>query len=103
MNVLVMLSMVIGASLRVGQCLVRFKWPVLALLIVAPLAITWSLEVFALNGLGIFFWFGGGARQLHKAHRQEGKRLRKTNKTRKGVRYDNASDNDERWGGECQA
>lgn len=56
MQVLIVLSMVMGAALRVGRCLVRFKWPVLALLILAPLAITWSLEVFALNGLGIFSW-----------------------------------------------
>ena len=56
MQVLIVLSMVMGAALRVGRCLVRFKWPILALLVVAPLAITWSLEVFALNGLGIFSW-----------------------------------------------
>ena len=56
MQVLVVLSMVMGAALRVARCMVRFKWPILALLIVAPLAITWSLEVFALNGLGIFSW-----------------------------------------------
>ena len=54
MQVLVVLSMVMGAALGVVRCLVRFKWPVLALLIVAPLVITWSLEVFALNGLGLF-------------------------------------------------
>ncbi len=57
MQVLVVLSMVMSAVLRVALCLVRFKWPVLALLIVAPLAITWSLEVFALNGLGLFSGF----------------------------------------------
>ncbi len=57
MQVLVVLSMVMSAALGVGRCLVRFKWPVLALLIVAPLAITWSLEVFALNGMGLFSGF----------------------------------------------
>ena len=57
MQSLVVLTMVIGTALRVARCLVRFKWPVLALLIVAPLAITWSLEVFALNGLGLFSGF----------------------------------------------
>ena len=56
MQVLIVLSMVMGAALRVGRCVVKFKWPILALLVVAPLAITWSLEVFALNGLGIFSW-----------------------------------------------
>ena len=54
MQVLGMFACAIGAALRVGRCMVRFKWPVLALLVVAPLAITWSLEVFALNGLGLF-------------------------------------------------
>ena len=57
MQVLVVLSMVMSAVLGVVRCLVRFKWPVLALLIVAPLAITWSLEVFALNGMGLFSGF----------------------------------------------
>ena len=57
MQVLVVLSMVMGAVTRVARCLMRFKWPVLALLIVAPLAITWSLEVFALNWLGLFSGF----------------------------------------------
>ena len=56
MQVLGMFACVVGAAARVGRCLLRFKWPVIALLVVAPLAITWSLEVFALNGLGIFFW-----------------------------------------------
>ncbi len=56
MQVLGVLFMVMGAALRVGRCLLRFKWPVIALLVVAPLVITWSLEVFALNGLGIFSW-----------------------------------------------
>ena len=54
MQVLGVLFMVMGAALRVGRCLLRFKWPVIALLVVAPLVITWSLEVFALNGLGLF-------------------------------------------------
>ena len=54
MQVLGMFACAIDAALGVARCLVRFKWPVLALLIVAPLAITWSLEVFALNGLGLF-------------------------------------------------
>ncbi len=57
MQVLVVLSMVMSAALRVARCLVRFKWPVLGVLLLAPLAITWSLEVFALNGLGIFSGF----------------------------------------------
>ena len=57
MQVLGMFACAMGAALRVGRCLIRFKWPVLALLIVAPLAITWSLEVFALNGLGLFSGF----------------------------------------------
>ena len=57
MQVLGMFASAIGAALRVARCLVRFKWPVLALLVVAPLAITWSLEVFALNGLGLFSGF----------------------------------------------
>ena len=57
MQVLGMFACAIGAALRVALCLVRFKWPVLALLVVAPLAITWSLEVFALNGLGLFSGF----------------------------------------------
>ena len=57
MQVLGMLARVMGAALSVCRCLVRFKWPVLALLIVAPLAVTWSLEVFALNGLGLFSGF----------------------------------------------
>ena len=57
MQVLVFLSMFMGAALRVARCLARFKWPVLALLVVAPLVITWSLEVFALNGLGLFSGF----------------------------------------------
>ena len=56
MQVLGIFACVMSAALRVVRCLVRFKWPVLALLIVAPLAITWSLEVFALNGLGILSW-----------------------------------------------
>ena len=56
MQVLGLFACVMGAALRVVRCLVRFKWPVLALLIVAPLVITWSLEVFALNGLGILSW-----------------------------------------------
>ena len=56
MQALRVLFMVMGAALRVGRCLRRFKWPVLALLVVAPLAITWSLEVFALNGLGVLSW-----------------------------------------------
>ena len=56
MQVLGIFACVMGAVLRVVRCLVRFKWPVLALLIVAPLVITWSLEVFALNGLGILSW-----------------------------------------------
>ncbi len=56
MQVLEMFACAMGAALRVGRCMVRIKWPVLALLVVAPLAITWSLEVFALNGLGILSW-----------------------------------------------
>ena len=56
MQVLGIFACVMGAALRVVRCLVRFKWPVLAILIVAPLVITWSLEVFALNGLGVLSW-----------------------------------------------
>ena len=54
MQVLGMFACAMCAALGVARCMVRFKWPVLALLVVAPLAITWSLEVFALNGLGLF-------------------------------------------------
>ena len=66
MQVLGVLFMVMGAALRVGRCLqARFKWPVhdaVALLVVAPWC--WQdrsppgarMEVFALNGLGIFSW-----------------------------------------------
>ena len=57
MQVLGMFACAMGAVLGVVRCMVRFKWPVLALLVVAPLAITWSLEVFALNGLGLFSGF----------------------------------------------
>ena len=57
MQVLGMIGCAVGAALRVGRCMVRFKWPVLALLIVAPLATTWSLEVFTLNGMGLFSGF----------------------------------------------
>ena len=57
MQVLGLIATVMGLALRAGRCLVRFKWPVLAVLLLAPLAITWSLEVFALNGLGMFSWF----------------------------------------------
>lgn len=57
MRVLVLITTVVGLLLGVGRRLVRFKWPVLAVLLLAPLAITWSLEVFALNGLGMFAWF----------------------------------------------
>ena len=56
MQVLGIFACVMGAVLRVVRCLARFKWPVLAILVVAPLVITWSLEVFALNGLGILSW-----------------------------------------------
>ena len=48
---------VMGTALRVGRCVMRFRWPLLAVLLVAPLVITWSVEVFALNGLGMFTWF----------------------------------------------
>ncbi len=57
MQVLRVFARVMGAALRVGSCVMRFKWPVLVVLLVAPLAITWSVEVFALNGLGMFTWF----------------------------------------------
>ena len=57
MQVLMMFGCVTGIALRVALCMVRFKWPVLAVLVVAPLAITWSLEVFALNGMGLFSGF----------------------------------------------
>ena len=57
MQVLRVFARVMGAALRVGSCAMRFRWPLLALLIVAPLVITWSVEVFALNGLGMFTWF----------------------------------------------
>ena len=57
MQVLGMFAYAMGAAIRAARRLVRFKRPVLAVLILAPLVITWSVEVFALNGLGIFFWF----------------------------------------------
>ena len=57
MQILGLITTVVGLLLGVGRRLVRFKWPVLAVLLLAPLAITWSLEVFALNGLGMFSWF----------------------------------------------
>ncbi len=57
MQVLGLVATVMGLALGAGRCLVRFKWAVLAVLLLAPLAITWSLEVFALNGLGMFSWF----------------------------------------------
>ncbi len=57
MQVLGMFACAMGAAIRVARCLVKFKWPVLGVLLLAPLVITWSLEVFALNGLGIFSWF----------------------------------------------
>ena len=70
MQVLGVLFMVMGAALRVARCLRRFKWPVMALLVVAPLVITWSLEVFALNGLGDLLLAGAG-KTADKAHRQK--------------------------------
>ena len=57
MRVVGVLAMVMGLALGTVRCLVRFKWPVLAVLLVAPLVITWSPEVFALKGLGMFSWF----------------------------------------------
>ena len=68
MQVLGIFACVMGAVLRVVRCLARFKWPVLAILIVAPLVITWSLEVFALNGLGSPLLAGSGetADQAHR-------------------------------------
>ena len=56
MKVLGVFACAMGAAMKVGRCVMRFKWPILALLVVAPLVITWSFEVFALNGLGIFSW-----------------------------------------------
>lgn len=56
MKVLGVLAVAVDPALRVVRCLVRFKWPVVAVLLLAPLAITWSPEVFALNGLGMFSW-----------------------------------------------
>ena len=57
MQVLGAFARVMGAAHKVGRCAMRFKWPILALLLVAPLVLTWSVEVFALNGLGMFTWF----------------------------------------------
>ena len=57
MRVLGLLAMFMGPALGAVRCLARFKWPVLAVLLLAPLVITWSPEVFALNGLGMFSWF----------------------------------------------
>ena len=57
MQVLRVFAWVMGAALKVGRFVMRFKWPVLVVLLVAPLAITWNFEVFAFNGLGMFSWF----------------------------------------------
>ncbi len=57
MQVLGLLATLTGLALMAVRCLARFKWPVLAVIALAPLVITWSPEVFALNGLGMFSWF----------------------------------------------
>ena len=68
MQVLGVLFMVMGAALRVGRCLRRFKWPILALLVVAPLVITWSLEVFRPQRPGSPVLAGAG-KTADQAHR----------------------------------
>ena len=57
MKVLRVFARVTSAALKVEKCVMRYKWPVLAVLVLAPLVITWNVEVFALNGLGMFTWF----------------------------------------------
>ena len=57
MRVLTVFTRFMKAAMKLGMCARRYKWPIVSLLLVAPLAITWSPEVFALNGLGLFSWF----------------------------------------------